>query len=53
MVCFMLNVRCYTSMDLSQRALQTNGKFFSIFIFVFEFTAENRKNVKRIERGEY
>ena len=36
-------------MVLSQRALQTNGKWFSNF----EFFAENRKNFKRIERREY
>ena len=28
-------------MDSSQRALQTNGKIFSNFEFVFEFLAEN------------
>ena len=39
----MLNIWCYTSMDLSQRALQTNGKLFPNFESVFEFSAENRK----------
>ena len=28
---------CYTSMDLSQQALQTNGKRFSNFEFVLIF----------------
>ena len=30
-------------MDLSQRALQTNGMLFSNFEFGFEFLAKNRK----------
>ena len=42
---------CYTSMDSSQRALQTNEKlFFSTFKLVFEFVAKYRKIFKRIER---
>ena len=32
---------CYTSIYLSHRALQTNGKLFSNFELVFEFLAEN------------
>ena len=40
-------------MDLSRRALQTIGKLFSNFKFVFEFLAENRKIFKRIARCEY
>ena len=30
-------------MDLYEQTLQTNGKLFSNFEFVFEFMAENRK----------
>ena len=40
-------------MDLSQRALQSNGKLFSNCNFVFEILAENRKIFKRIARREY
>ena len=40
-------------MDSLQRALQTNGKLFSNFNFVFELMAENRKILKRIEEREY
>ena len=32
---FILNLPCYTSMDLYQRALQTNGKFFWIRFRIF------------------
>ena len=32
-------------MDLSQRALQTNGKLFTNFIFVFEILAK-KKNIQ-------
>ena len=39
--------------DFSQRALQTNGKLFSHFKFVFEIIAENRKLLKQITRLEY
>ena len=38
----------FISMDLSQRALQTNRKLFSNFELVFEFLAENLKFFKRI-----
>ena len=38
-------------MDLSQQALQTNGKIFSNFEFFFEFLAGYKKFSKRI-RGE-
>ena len=34
---------CYISMDLSQRALQTNGKLFPNFKFVFKLLVENRE----------
>ena len=40
-------------MDLSQRALQTIGKLFSNFEFVFEFLAENQIKKKRIVRHKY
>ena len=33
-------------MDLSQRALQTNGICFSNFKLVFENLAENQKNIQ-------
>ena len=44
---------CCISMDLSQRALQTNGNLFSSFELVFEILAENQKILKRTERREY
>ena len=34
-------------MDMSRRALQTNGKSFSNFEFVFECLAENRNFFKK------
>ena len=37
-------------MDLSRRALQTNGMLFSNFNFIFELMAENQKILKRIVR---
>ena len=44
-------------MDLSQQALETNGKLFSNFEFVFQFLAENLKNEigrpKWLARPEY
>ena len=40
-------------MDLSQRALQNNGKLFPNFKFVFELMAENQKMFKLIARCEY
>ena len=40
-------------MDSSQRALQTYGKLYTNFKFVFEFLAENRKFFKRKARREY
>ena len=40
-------------MDSSQQALQTNGKLFSNFIFVFKFFAENPNFFKIIARHEY
>ena len=45
---------CYISMDASQRALQTNGKFFPNFNFVFKLLAENREkksNCVNIDRS--
>ena len=48
-----LNIWCYTSMDLSQWALQIGGKHFPNFNFVLEFLAENAKFFKRIGRREY
>ena len=40
---FILNLWCHTSMDLSQWALQTNGKFFFFYFeLVFTFLAENK-----------
>ena len=33
-------------MDSSQRALQTNGKIFSNFKFVFELLDEKPKNIQ-------
>ena len=39
---------CYISMDLSQQALQTNGKLFSNFKLVFKIFAENLEIFKRI-----
>ena len=41
---FILNLRCYTSIDSSRQALQSNGSFFK-FKLVFELLAENRKNI--------
>ena len=38
------------SMVSSQRALQTNENLFSIFEFVLEFLAENRKIFEQIAR---
>ena len=35
-------------MDLSQRALQINGKLFPNFEFLFDLWAENRKFFKQI-----
>ena len=50
----MLNVDViYISMDFSQRALQTNGKFFSNFEFVFQLLAKTELFFKRIARREY
>ena len=43
---------CYISMDLSQQALQTNGKLFSNFKLVFKFFAENLEIFKRIAIAE-
>ena len=37
---------CYISLDLSQRALQTNEKLFSYFKLVFKIFAENQKNIQ-------
>ena len=50
--CLML-WHCYTSMDSSQRALQTNGKLFPNLEIVFELMAENRKIFKLIAKSEY
>ena len=36
----------YTSMNLSRRALQTNGKFFSNFEIIFESLVENENIFK-------
>ena len=41
---------CYISMDLSQRAQQTNGKLFSNFKLVFGILAENRIPTNREAR---
>ena len=50
----------YVSMDLSQRAVQTNEKFFSNFDFLeilpsqkMKILSENKKIFKRIARREY
>ena len=40
-------------MGLSQRALQTNGKLFSNFEWVFEFLVENHNFFKIIAKHEY
>ena len=50
---FILNLLCYLSMDLSQRALQTNEKLFQNFKLVFEIFAENREIYNQISRSEY
>ena len=44
---------CYVSIDLYQRALQTNGKLFSNFEFVFEILTDNRNILKRKAKSEY
>ena len=44
---------CYISLDLSQQALQINGKFFWNSKLVFEILAANWKIFKLIERCEY
>ena len=41
---FVFYVWCYTSMDSSQQALQTNEKYFQNFKFVFELMAEKYSN---------
>ena len=40
---------CCISMDLSQRALQTNENIFSYFELVFDFFAKKKKIFKQIE----
>ena len=40
---------CYILMDLSWQAVQTNGKFYSNFAFVFELLAK-KKNIQQITR---
>ena len=37
-------------MDSSRQALQTIGKLFSNFAFVFEILAKKSKNIQRITR---
>ena len=44
------SVMSHISMDLPQQVIQTNGKLFSNFEFVFKFLAENR-NFSKEYRG--
>ena len=45
---FIINLSCYTSMDSSQWALQTNGKLVLNVELIFEILAENQKTFKKI-----
>ena len=49
---FIIKLWCYTSMDLSQRALQTNELFFK-FRTHFRILTQKLKIFKRIARREY
>ena len=37
---------CYTSLDLSRQALQTNGKFFFRFRIIFRINGRKPKNIQ-------